>query len=67
MKNTTNTTTPTLAVDPRTAAAAVGVSLETLKRWRLNGTGPAFCRLGSRRVRYRLADLDAWLVANRQQ
>lgn len=49
-----------LAVDPQTAAPAIGVTVGTLKRWRREGTGPAYCRIGNR-VRYRVADLDDWL------
>lgn len=36
------------------------VSPRTLQRWRMEGTGPSFVRIG-RLVRYRRADLDQWL------
>jgi excisionase family DNA binding protein len=36
------------------------VSLGTLRRWRAEGTGPPALRAG-RGVRYRRADVDAWL------
>jgi len=36
----------------------------TLNRWRANGFGPPFCRLG-RRIRYRRAALEQW-VASRE-
>ena len=36
----------------------------TLSRWRSDGTGPAFVRIG-RRVLYRGTDLNAFLEANR--
>ena len=42
------------------AARLVGLSESTLAKLRLNGNGPAYCKLG-RRVVYRPADLDAWL------
>lgn len=35
----------------------------TLEDWRLNGVGPRYIKLGQL-VRYRLADVDAWLAAN---
>ena len=35
------------------------VSVRTLERWRQEGTGPAFIRVG-RALRYRRADIDAW-------
>jgi excisionase family DNA binding protein len=42
------------------------VSLRTLERWRQQGTGPAFIRVG-RSPRYRRADIDAWLERQRQR
>lgn len=45
------------------AAEYLGVSTKTLKRWRSNGTGPAFSRLSRSRVRYRKSSLDAWLAS----
>ena len=35
------------------------VSERTLQRWRLEGAGPKFLKLG-RMVRYRKSDLDSW-------
>lgn len=43
------------------AADYVGISVDSLKHWRLRGKGPRFVRVGSRVV-YRIADLDAWLA-----
>ena len=42
------------------AAAHVGLSKPTLERFRITGEGPRYCKLGGA-VRYRIADLDAWL------
>ena len=36
----------------------------TLRKWRVEGTGPVFIKMG-RRVLYRQRDLDAWLMAQR--
>ncbi|QJD18062.1 helix-turn-helix transcriptional regulator [Paracoccus sanguinis] len=36
-----------------------GISHRTLERWRYNGQGPAFLKLGGR-VLYRLADIEAF-------
>lgn len=46
-------------------AAYVGVTPKTLANWRAAGIGPVFIRLGAvhGRVRYRQADLDAWLAS----
>jgi predicted DNA-binding transcriptional regulator AlpA len=32
----------------------------TVQRWRQTGDGPPWCRLGRRRVLYRLTDVEAW-------
>jgi predicted DNA-binding transcriptional regulator AlpA len=46
-------------VDTPTAAHHLGLSVSTLNKSRLTGTGPRFHKLG-RRVVYTIADLDAW-------
>ncbi len=52
-----------LLVDEDKAAAMLSVSPRTLQRWRLVGRGPAFCRIGGRRL-YRIADLEAFILAS---
>jgi predicted DNA-binding transcriptional regulator AlpA len=47
-------------ISAKVAARYVGLSESTLAKLRLNGNGPAYCKLG-RRVVYRPADLDQWL------
>lgn len=49
-------------LDTRQAAAYLTLSATTLISWRSLGRGPRFVRLG-RSVRYRQADLDAFMVA----
>jgi excisionase family DNA binding protein len=44
----------------REAADFVRLSKPTLERFRLTGEGPSYCKLGGA-VRYRRADLEAWL------
>lgn len=56
-------TTALLGVDQ--AADYFGVTRRTLARWRKAGTGPAFCALAPRTVRYRVADLDAYAAQTR--
>jgi len=34
----------------------------TTFRWRRDGTGPPFLRLGSRQIRYRRSDVERWLT-----
>ncbi len=49
----------------RTKAAAehVGLAASTLERYRQEGIGPRFVRIGKRAVGYRVTDLEAWLDA----
>lgn len=42
------------------AAAYLGVGQSTLERKRIDGTGPAFRRLGGKIITYAIDDLDAW-------
>ena len=54
-----------LAVDPNQAAALLNSTYSSLEKDRANGhMGVPYVKAG-RRVVYRLADLDAWLTANR--
>lgn len=53
---------PSPLMHPDDAAAFLCVSRRTLDRWRFDGTGPAFIKLGGA-VRYRRADLDAFIAA----
>lgn len=49
-------------VGPEDAAERLGVQRSTLDNWRWSGAGPRYVKVGGR-VRYRLADLAAWLDA----
>jgi hypothetical protein len=53
-----------LVVRERVAAQLLGVSVAALRRWRQEKRGPAFVRL-ERCVGYRMADLEAFISANR--
>ncbi len=48
-------------------AAFLKVSVGTVKRWRMDGRGPKFSRLGGRLPRYRMADVQAFLVSTTVQ
>ncbi len=52
-------------VDTRQAAELIGMSRRTLEKWRGEGTGPPFLKLG-RRVLYSVADLEEWLRSRRR-
>ncbi len=45
------------------AANRTGITASMLAKYRMRGTGPAYVRL-SNIVRYRVADLDAWIAEN---
>jgi predicted DNA-binding transcriptional regulator AlpA len=47
-----------------TAAEFLGLSPRTLERWRLEGRGPKYLKLGPRAVRYSLASLREFLAAS---
>ncbi|MCF8879653.1 helix-turn-helix domain-containing protein [Hyphobacterium sp. SN044] len=49
-----------LLLSPKAAAAYLGLAPSTLAKWRVDGTGPTYLKLGSA-VRYKLDDLSDWL------
>lgn len=48
------------------SARTLGLSASTLKRWRCEGGGPRYHKLGGR-IRYRVADMEAFMAANRHR
>ncbi len=52
-------------MDQRQTAALLNLSERSLERFRLEGTGPAYCKLG-RRVMYARADVLSWAEARRR-
>jgi excisionase family DNA binding protein len=48
---------------PIQAAKYLGISEAVLRLWRSEGKGPRYFRAGEKLVRYRRADLDAWIEA----
>lgn len=53
-------TTETLRKE-KFAAERLGLSEQTLRRWRMHGIGPAWCKLNGA-VRYRDSDLDNYIT-----
>ena len=47
---------------PAQAAELLTVSVDSLEKWRRNGTGPRHLKLSGRVVRYTAADLQAFLI-----
>ena len=56
-------TLPSEVVRPAEAALVLSVSWSLLKKWRAEGAGPRFVRLGGRAIGYRRADLSDWIAA----
>jgi len=51
-------------ISSKQAAAALGIQLQTLQCWRMQGKGPRYVRLGDNRlgrVAYRPQDVSAWI------
>ena len=44
-------------------AELLNITSRTTLRWRRDGDGPPFVRIGPRCVRYKRSDLDAWIAA----
>lgn len=51
-----------ITVDTEGASRRIGLAESTLEKLRCSGEGPKFVKLG-RAVRYRVADLDAFVAA----
>lgn len=54
---------PNALLFPLEAAYLLGVDKRTLDGWRQRGGGPPFVRISARAIRYRRADLLAWIEA----
>jgi len=55
-----------VVLDPHATSAYLCVAVQTLARWRCEGGGPGYLKLGSR-VRYERDVLDRWLDARRRR
>jgi len=62
MQTATSTTNNALMTEAA-AADFLGVSIRTMQAWRVRGGGPRYCKL-SKAVRYRPADLEAFVEGN---
>ena len=51
-------------VDEDDLSALLGVSVQTLVRWRVDAVGPVPTKI-SRKIYYRVEDIDAWIVRQR--
>jgi predicted DNA-binding transcriptional regulator AlpA len=47
--------------DSEGVSAMTGVKTGTLRYWRSTGQGPAWFRLGPRKIAYRRSDVERWM------
>jgi len=59
--NTPETAVPERLLTAPELAALLGLQVQSLARWRCTREGPPYLKVG-RAVRYRQADVDAWLA-----
>ena len=50
-------------LDEQALASLLGLSVSTLRNWRVTRRGPPFVKLGARAVRYRQGDVEAFIAA----
>lgn len=49
-------------LDEKEAAVVLALKVATLRNWRALRTGPRYVKVGKRSVRYRRADLEAFIA-----
>lgn len=55
---------PSDLLDEKEAATYLNLSTKTLRNWRATKEGPAALKIGRRAIRYRVADLEAFIDAS---
>ncbi len=43
-------------------SARLGIGLKVLQKWRLNGDGPPWYRIGPQLIRYKRFEVDQWVI-----
>ncbi len=67
LKNESSLSTHDPLLTQTEAATLLHVEPRTLESWRQHRVGPAFIRYSRRCVRYRVADIQAWLTEQKVQ
>lgn len=49
----------------RETAERLGVTVKAIQKWRMDKTGPAYIKISHSLCRYRIEDVDAWVLARR--
>lgn len=63
-QNATPTYKPSDLLDEKEAARYLKLATTTLRNWRAAREGPVALKIGRRAVRYRFADLEAFIAAS---
>jgi predicted DNA-binding transcriptional regulator AlpA len=53
-------------IRPDDLAARLAISARQVRRWRQDGDGPPYIRLGHNTVRYRLGEVQRWEQSRRE-
>ena len=48
-------------LSPTELSAYVGIAVQTLARWRSEGRGPDYIKIGRKKVAYRMSAVHSWL------
>ena len=51
-----------LLINEQRVSEITGIKIRTLRKWRLQGRGPAVRRVEGRLVRYSLRDVESWML-----
>jgi predicted DNA-binding transcriptional regulator AlpA len=65
LKELTDSAHPETVLTTCQLAEATGIPVCTWSRWRSQGKSPTYYKIGDRAVRYRVADVRAWLATSR--
>lgn len=52
---------------PKELAQLLGVSVDTLAKWRTAGEGPPWTRVGPKVIRYNAKDVEAYLASREER
>lgn len=58
---------PSDLLNEKEVAATLGIATGTARNWRSKRIGPPYVKLGKRAVRYRRADVDAFIASGMAQ
>ncbi len=63
MRTITENENPVSLLNESQTAQFLGLTIRCLQNWRSRGGGPPYIQISRRAIRYRRADLEAWIDA----